>query len=372
MNRNSVVIVGDTSYIENEAIKQIHGTMERYSGIIRTVAMPDLHPGPGCPVGCAFESVKYCYPRLIGGDIGCGMTLFSIMNKSSRQWKSKKMLRKLDGFSLRGLSSESDGAAFLKSYDLEATGYDAQLGTIGGGNHFCEILEIENIEDSDSFSKLGLKLDSLLMLVHSGSRVYGEKIVRSVLDKTEELVDGSPECVDYLSQHDSAVLWAKVNRILIALRMSEQLGLEVEKVLDIVHNYLEFVSAGHFIHRKGVGMVSEGTVSVIPGSRGSYSYLVKMTSDKELASQHLNCLAHGAGRRWDRTSAESRMRSKFRDASVLRKTKLGSDVVCESKSLLYQEAPEAYKDIDSVVSDLVSAGLVSVVAVLSPLLTYKE
>lgn len=384
---DSVIIVGEKAYIEGEAIAQVHATLSRYSGLTRAVGMPDLHPGQGCPVGCAFESLDACYPRLIGGDIGCGMTLFKVLNRRSDQWKSKKMLKKLDNFSLLAQANESEGKAFLEQYEIDPTGFEHQLGTIGGGNHFCEILEVESISDLGMFKNvMGLSESDLFMLVHSGSRGYGEHIVRKTLGdskkpKNEELkvVDmtkgGDPddnyEYLCYIHSHDHAVLWAKVNRILIGLRMASCLGLDVDKVVDIVHNYLE-VRSDRFIHRKGVGMVDAGHVSVIPGSRGSFSYLVQMTTDDSLADRHLNCLAHGAGRRWNRSSAESRMRGKFRNADELRTTSLGSDVVCGSKELLYQEAPEAYKDIDSVVSDLVSCGLITVVAVLRPLLTYKE
>ena len=52
-------------------------------------------------------------------------------------------------------------------------------------------------------------------------------------------------------------------------------------------------------------------------------------------------------------------------------TRLGSYVVCDDKSLLYEEAPQAYKDIDSIIADLVSFGLIEVVATFTPLLTYK-
>ena len=52
-------------------------------------------------------------------------------------------------------------------------------------------------------------------------------------------------------------------------------------------------------------------------------------------------------------------------------TPLGGRVVCEERDLLYEEAPAAYKNIETVVQDLVDAGLVSVIATLRPLLTYK-
>lgn len=46
-------------------------------------------------------------------------------------------------------------------------------------------------------------------------------------------------------------------------------------------------------------------------------------------------------------------------------------MICEKKDLLYEEIPNAYKDIDSIVSDLVSFGLVTIVAIFKPLITYK-
>jgi release factor H-coupled RctB family protein len=46
-------------------------------------------------------------------------------------------------------------------------------------------------------------------------------------------------------------------------------------------------------------------------------------------------------------------------------------VICEDKALLYEEAPQACKNITTVMDDLVTAGLAEVIAVLRPLVTYK-
>ena len=64
------------------------------------------------------------------------------------------------------------------------------------------------------------------------------------------------------------------------------------------------------------------------------------------------------------------MRERF-SVEELVQTRLGSRVICEERDLLYEEAPDAYKNIEGVVADLVAAGLVSVIATLRPLLTYK-
>ena len=55
----------------------------------------------------------------------------------------------------------------------------------------------------------------------------------------------------------------------------------------------------------------------------------------------------------------------------LAKTRLGSHVICEDKQLIYEEAPEAYKPVDSIIASLEQAGLLTVLAKLRPVLTYK-
>ena len=52
-------------------------------------------------------------------------------------------------------------------------------------------------------------------------------------------------------------------------------------------------------------------------------------------------------------------------------TPLGGRVICEQRDLLYEEAPMAYKPVESVIAALEDAGLVAVIATLRPLLTYK-
>ena len=106
---------------------------------------------------------------------------------------------------------------------------------------------------------------------------------------------------------------------------------------------------------------------VVPGSRGSFSYLVQPAPDSEAT---LYSIAHGAGRRWKRSDTRARLQRRF-TADDLTRTALGSEVVCEDRELLYEEAPPAYKDIVTVIRDLVDAGLARVLAVLRPLVTYK-
>eukprot|EP01116_Phalansterium_solitarium_P006505 TRINITY_DN1882_c0_g1_i1.p2 TRINITY_DN1882_c0_g1~~TRINITY_DN1882_c0_g1_i1.p2 ORF type:complete len:307 (-),score=60.85 TRINITY_DN1882_c0_g1_i1:181-1101(-) len=125
-----------------------------------------------------------------------------------------------------------------------------------------------------------------------------------------------------------------------------------------------------WLHRKGAAPSDCGPV-VIPGSRGAFSYLVQPTSIEATQQVGGYSLAHGAGRKWARGKALQAGKANEKLASSLITTSLGSHVICEDKDLLYEEVPEAYKEIDAIISDLVESQLVSVIAVFRPLITYK-
>jgi len=91
---------------------------------------------------------------------------------------------------------------------------------------------------------------------------------------------------------------------------------------------------------------------------------------KEPGEQSAYSLAHGAGRKWSRTDSRAKLEKRY-TAKDLTRTELGSQVICEDKALLYEEAPQAYKNITIVIDDLVRAGLAEIVAILRPVVTYK-
>jgi release factor H-coupled RctB family protein len=108
---------------------------------VQTVAtMPDLHPGKYGPAGCAILADRI-HPQLVGSDIGCGMGLFErdIAARKLRLDQLADQLHALD--QLWG----GDGESVLADAGLNVTPFDASLGSIGGGNHFCELQAIEEI-----------------------------------------------------------------------------------------------------------------------------------------------------------------------------------------------------------------------------------
>jgi release factor H-coupled RctB family protein len=360
------IVASPKTWIEGEAVQQLEKTAT-LPGMIAAVGMPDLHPGKGSPIGAAFLCEGRIYPHLVGNDIGCGMALFStdLARKKQKLERWADRLGDLDG------PWDGDAGEFLRAQGLEPTEHDAALGTIGGGNHFAELQQVEQIHDEAAWAELGLDADRLLLLVHSGSRGLGEAILRAHVDRfaAAGLAADGEDARGYLERHDMAVEWARANRALIARRFAEGLGMEIDRRLDVCHNSVEPSPDGHkdrWLHRKGAAPATAGMV-VIPGSRGTLSYIVRPDPARADAGWSL---AHGAGRKWKRGDARDRLSGRYRPDDLVR-TELGGRVVCEDRDLLYEEAPEAYKKIDAVVGDLVAEGLCAPVATLRPVLTYK-
>jgi release factor H-coupled RctB family protein len=350
------------SWIEGEAVRQLYATA-KLDGVCQAVGFPDLHPGKGSPVGAAFVTEGIIYPHVIGGDIGCGMPLFKtdLVRRDTKLDRWAKLQFNLEHQWDQFVSD------FLAESDLESTEFDSALGTIGGGNHFAELQMVEKVLEGDEFKKLGLGKQQLVVLVHSGSRGLGDSTLRAHVDQHfgNGVEADSFAAGEYLRGHDFAVRWAKANRELIAHRFVAALGAEAECLWDGCHNSITRHEVG-WIHRKGA-VAADGDFVVIPGSRGSLSYIVKPVGDGQ---SHAWSLAHGAGRKWARSNTRQRMRERF-GMHQLVQTPLGSRVVCEERDLLFEEAPAAYKNIEAVIGDLVDAGLVSVIANFRPLLTYK-
>jgi release factor H-coupled RctB family protein len=331
------------------------------------VGLPDLHPGKGSPIGAAFAVEGCVYPALVGNDVGCGMGFWRV------DLNAKRIKRNTWADQLRNLDNswEGDVQEFLRERGIGLSGFEVSLGTIGGGNHFAEFQAIEQITDPQLCGKLGIVEGSVYLCVHSGSRGLGQSILNEQLEKfgTGGLEVGTEQAGRYLARHDHARRWASANRELIAIRMFERLRTQGSRLIDVCHNYVEQVSTDGrtcWIHRKGAVPSTEGAV-VIPGSRGALSYIVQ---PREPGPRSAFSLAHGAGRKWPRSDCRARLERRF-SAKDLAHTKMGSTVICEDKELLFEEAPQAYKNIATVVNDLVSEGLADVIATLRPLLTYK-
>jgi len=361
------MISSSKCWIDGNALSQLHKAAAR-PGMLLAVGLPDLHAGIGCPVGSAFAAAGVFYPDLIGTDIGCGIALWHSDLPAAKSSKVPKWADKLEDLDEPW---EGDTDAWLAAYGIQATGHERSLGTIGAGNHFAELQKVEKVLDPQRFDALRLDTKQLVLLVHSGSRGLGKSVVFEYTGKKGGAgTDVSDEAGHaYLEGHNRSIAWAKANRALIAERFLSQLGATLEPVCDAPHNFLEqtvWNDQPVWLHRKGAAPSDRG-VLVIPGSRGALSYLVEPSGNRETSAFSL---AHGAGRKWDRSSCCGRLERHY-SVKQLSTTELGGHVICTDRDLLCEEAPQVYKNIGTVIDAMESRGLMNVIATLRPLLTYK-
>lgn len=352
---NCILISNSKNWIEQAAKDQLWG-VANLPGVVRTVGLPDLHPGK-TPVGMAVLSNGRFYPHLIGNDIGCGMSLFATGVKK-KKFRMDRWVTQLNYIrELGDLPADNP-------YEEECPIRD--LGTIGLGNHFAEFQCAETFFEEETACEMGLLKDQILLLIHSGSRGYGQEILNRYYDPTG-LEEGSLRAADYLIEHDNALKWASRNRIVTAKKLLNYLGVddEVTVLIDSCHNFLEHVEGG-WLHRKGSVSTKRGAV-VIPGSRGSFTYVCTPERDTAIS---LDSVSHGAGRKWARSICKSRIDHRY-DRDTIRSTQLKSRVICHDTNLLFAEAPEAYKNVEQVVDSLKTANLIEVAATLKPLITFK-
>jgi release factor H-coupled RctB family protein len=350
------------SWIEGKAREQLDA-LARLPGVLAVAGMPDLNPGKYGPVGCSVLS-RIIHPELAGSDIGCGMGLFAIdlAVRKLRLDRAAERLAALEG------PWDGDVGVAIAGAEFAPGPFDRSLGTVGGGNHFCELQAVADIVEPAVATAAGIDRDRLHLLVHSGSRGLGSSILEAAIkDGLSALEPGSDAGKAYLADHDQAVRWARLNRCIIATRAAEALHAEKSRLLDLPHNLIEATPAG-YLHRKGTAPADRGLVPV-PGSRGTLSYLVEPL--EPLRPQALASLAHGAGRKHDRATMHGRIRTSKADRAALSRNPFGGHIVCTDKDLLVEEAPEAYKSIERVIQDLVDFGLARVVATFRPLVTFK-
>lgn len=378
IKKNVSLIASKETWVEGLAIDQLIKTSQ-LSGMHHVAGMPDLHPGRGYPIGAAFFTLGKIYPALVGNDIGCGMSFWQTSTKVSKV-NFNKLTKRLQNIELpldtswqQLINERKQQKSITDSY------HDAALGTIGGGNHFAEFQAIDEVFDHHALAQLGLNEKHLQLLVHSGSRGLGQSILSAHVEQFNHdgLSIDDTQFAQYMSEHDQALRWAELNRELIALRFLDAINAHGQCALDVNHNLVSAKTINQqsgWLHRKGATPSDKGYV-VIPGSRGDYSYLVKPlitndTNNNEATLTSLYSLAHGAGRKWKRGECHGRLGHKY-TRQDLTQTALGSRVICNNKELLFDEAPQAYKKCSTIIDDMVDAGLVSVVARLRPVLTFK-
>jgi release factor H-coupled RctB family protein len=350
------VFASSSSWIESDAVEQCRqvGTLD---GVIHVTGMPDLYPSKGAPIGAVVLTIVR-YPHLVGSDIGCGIAVFPVQLRRIDRERLDRRFPDLD----RGPAADDPAWDIV---DRDVIGDDVEgFGTLGSGNHFVELARVDTVLDADAAGARGVAVGDVVLIVHSGSRGLGERILRAHIDAHR--YGPTPDDAGYLAAHDHAVRCATQNRRMLAVRTADALGARLDDPqVDVCHNGVEVVD-GRYLHRKGAAP-GDGRDVLVAGSRGTPSYLVAGHAGADADFS----VAHGAGRKLSRGDALRRGQAKH-TVQELRRTPLGSLVVCGDRQLLFEEAPNAYKRIDQVIGDLVAHALATPIATTVPVVTYKS
>jgi tRNA-splicing ligase RtcB len=261
---------------------------------------------------------------------------------------------------------------------------DDGLATIGSGNHFVEVQRVDQVDKRSLAYAWGIREGQLAFMVHSGSRNVGKYIGGMWRDKTKATwpkglkypesqifplsMHSQPELVaSYLQAEATAANYAFMNRLLLAellrLRLREVYGdVEAPLVYDLPHN-ITLPEGQGWVTRKGACPAHPGQPVIIPGSMGAYSYLMVGKGNPAFC----NSASHGAGRLRSRFDLSRKGASQTESELGLS----GVDCITLREERRIEEAPAAYKPIQSVIDVQVEAGMVDVVARLSPVLTFK-
>jgi tRNA-splicing ligase RtcB len=137
------------------------------------------------------------------------------------------------------------------------------------------------------------------------------------------------------------------------------------QVYDVAHNVAKLEEHGGrlvCVHRKGATRAFPGQAVFIPGSMGTASYV--LAGREGSMERSFGTVCHGAGRRLSRTAAKKQV-----EGGALRRELEAQGIAVRAASTrgLAEEAPLAYKDVDSVVRVVERAGLAGRVARLRPI-----
>ncbi len=436
---------------EDEAIRQVMNVatlpgIQKYS-----IAMPDIHWGYGFPIGgvAATDMEEgVISPGGVGYDINCGVRLArtglhiqDIENKIEKLISvlfknvptgvgAAGAIRKLNQKEMRQVLAKGARWAVAQGYgtpeDLEHTEENgrlewanpdkvsrraiergqAQVGTLGSGNHFLEVQVVDQIFDATAAEALGLFEGQVVVMIHCGSRGLGHQVCEDYLRVFStavhkygiQLPDRQLACApiqskegqDYMGAMAAAANFAWANRQVImhlaknsfitALGISER-DLDFHLVYDVCHNIAKIEehqvngeTKKVCVHRKGATRAfppdhpltppvyrQVGQPVIVPGDMGRYSFVAVGTW--KAMEETFGSTCHGAGRVKSRHQALKEGKGKDLIGEM---RKRGVVVQARGMRTVAEEMPWAYKDVSEVVDVMHKAGISNKVARLRP------
>jgi len=313
--------------VDERSLAQLERCMEAGDAELG-VLCADHHPGYSQPIGGGIAYEGHVSPSGVGYDIGCG-------NKAARTELTRADLDALGGveaimqeitrrisFGVGVRAAERVDhpvldrirrADFAPQRKLASLA-ESQLGSVGSGNHYVNLME-----DEDGRVWVG---------VHFGSRGFGHKIASGFLALAQGLpfegratggeMDSPPvlfpvgsELGDaYVAAMELAGEYAYAGRDVVVAKVLEILGAEAVHEVHNHHNFAwreEHLGRTYWVVRKGCTPAFPGQEGFVGGSMGDESVILEGVGGEE-AEESLYSTVHGAGRVMSRSRAAGRFR----------------------------------------------------------------
>jgi tRNA-splicing ligase RtcB len=319
--------------VDQRSLEQLKRCMEAGDAEFG-VLCADHHPGYSQPIGGGIAYEGYVSPSGVGYDIGCGNKA-ALTDLTRADLDARGGVESIMGEITRRISfgmgvpahertdhpvldaiREADFAPQRKLAQLA----ESQLGTVGSGNHYVNLMEDEQ--------------GRVWVGVHFGSRGFGHKTASGFLALAQGLpfdgkagegeMDSPPVLFEvgselgdaYVSAMELAGDYAYAGRDVVVSKVLEILG---ASAVDEVHNHHNFAwreehfGRTYWVIRKGCTPARPGQQGFVGGSMGDESVILEGVESDE-NEQSLYSTVHGAGRVMSRSQAAGRIRRRKRYA----------------------------------------------------------
>jgi tRNA-splicing ligase RtcB len=292
------------------------------------VLWADHLPGYSQPIGGGIAYEGYVSPSGVGYDIGCGnkavrtdLTLADLGELGGVESLMREITRRIS-FGMGVPAQERVDHPVLdkiRSADFQPQRKlsqlaESQLGTVGSGNHYVNLMEDEQgrIWVGVHFGSRGFghKTASGFLALAEGKR-FDERAVEGAMDSPPVLFEVGSELGEaYVSAMGLAGEYAYAGRDVVVDKVLEILGAEATHEVHNHHNFAwreEHFGRTYWVIRKGCTPARPGQEGFVGGSMGDDSVILEgVASDDN--EQALFSTVHGAGRVMSRTQAAGRVR----------------------------------------------------------------
>jgi tRNA-splicing ligase RtcB len=305
------------------------------------VLCADHHVGYSQPIGGGIAYEGYVSPSGVGYDIGCGnkaaLTELTVADLDVEHAMGEITRRISFGMGVPAQERvdhpvlDAIRAAEFAPQRALADLADKQLGTVGSGNHYVNLMadEDDRIWVGVHFGSRGFghKTASGFLALAQGLR-FGEHAREGEMDSPPVLFEADSELGEsYVSAMQLAGDYAYAGRDVVVAKVLEILGTEAQHEVHNHHNFAwreEHFGRSYWVIRKGCTPARPGQEGFVGGSMGDESVILEgvESSDNE---QALYSTVHGAGRVMSRSQAAGRVRKRKAHACTMRDCPYVSD-----------------------------------------------